>query len=235
MDMVMNQEVRTPGVQDGEESDLRTEMIGIAGHLEQGLGAGIEEQIEERLGRSHPQRVQLVGQREDDMEVVGVDEIALLKLEPSPACLRLAFRAAPGSAGVVGHGCFVRTALTLIPVPAESSSPATRHRPICLQLLIAEAGPVAFQKLSALAMSDMRNFQQWPIAADHASDNTLHQPPNYSTADTAAAAAPAASFSPPTRKLCINESSNLQPPFPTLRIRSRTVSHRFCPTSHSTK
>ena len=123
MDMVMNQEVRTPGVQDGEESDLRTEMIGIAGHLEQGLGAGIEEQIEEGPGRSQPQRVQLVGQREDDMEVVGVDQIALLKLEPSPACLRLAFRAAPGSAGVVGHGCFVRTALTLIPVPAESSSP----------------------------------------------------------------------------------------------------------------
>jgi hypothetical protein len=57
MDMVMNQQVRTPGVQDGEEPDLRTEMIGIAGHLEQGLGAGIEEQIEEGSGRSHPQRV----------------------------------------------------------------------------------------------------------------------------------------------------------------------------------
>jgi hypothetical protein len=39
MDMVMNQEVRTPGVQDGEESDLRTEMIGIAGHLEHSLGS----------------------------------------------------------------------------------------------------------------------------------------------------------------------------------------------------
>ena len=172
----------------------RTEMIGIAGHLEQGLGAGIEEQIEEGPGRSQPQRVQLVGQREDDMEVVGVDQIALLKLEPSPACLRLAFRAAPGSAGVVGHGCFVRTALTLIPVPAESSRPATLHCPVCLQMLITEAGPIAFQKLSALAMSDVRNFQQWPIAADHASNKTLHQPQNYSTAYTAATAAPAASF-----------------------------------------
>jgi hypothetical protein len=45
-------------------------------------------------------------------------------------------------------------------------------------------------------MSDVRNFQQWPIAADHASKKTLHQPQNYSTAYTAATAAPAASFLP---------------------------------------
>jgi hypothetical protein len=154
MDMVVNQQVRTPGVQDGEQPDLRTETIGVAGHLEQRLGAGIEEQIEEGSGRSHPQRVQFVGQREDDMKVVRVDQIALLKLEPSPACMRLAFRTAPRSAGVVRHGGFVRTALTLIPVPAESSRPATLHCPVCLQMLITEARPIAFQKLSALAMSD---------------------------------------------------------------------------------
>jgi hypothetical protein len=142
-----------------------------------------------------------VRQGEDDVEIVGVHEVASLKLEPSPAGLSLALRTAPRSAGVIGHGCFVRTVITLIPVPAKSSSPATLYRSVCLQLLIAETGVIAFQKLSALAMSDMRNFQQWPIAADHASDNTLHQPPNYSTADAAAAAAPAASFSPPTRSL----------------------------------
>ena len=51
------QQVGTPGVQDGEESDLGAETPGIGGHLEQGLGAGLEEQIEERPGRSERQRV----------------------------------------------------------------------------------------------------------------------------------------------------------------------------------
>ena len=95
MNMVVNQQVGTPRVQDGEKSDLRTEMIGIAGDLEQGLGAGIEEQIEERVGRSQPQGVEFVRQGEDDVEVVGVHEIALLKLEPSPARLGLALGTAP--------------------------------------------------------------------------------------------------------------------------------------------
>ena len=37
VDMVMGQQVRTPRVQDGEESDLRAESFGIGGDFEQGL------------------------------------------------------------------------------------------------------------------------------------------------------------------------------------------------------
>jgi hypothetical protein len=80
--MVMAEQVRTPGVQDGEESDLGAEALGIGGHLEQGLGTGLEQQIEEWFGRSERQRVQFVGHGEDDVKVVGVDEVALLCLEP---------------------------------------------------------------------------------------------------------------------------------------------------------
>ena len=47
VDMVMGQQVRSPGVQDGEESDLCAEALGIGGDFEQGLGAGIEQQIEQ--------------------------------------------------------------------------------------------------------------------------------------------------------------------------------------------
>jgi hypothetical protein len=43
-------------------------MLGIGGDFEQGLGAGVEQQIEEWPGRSQAQRVQLVGQGEDDVE-----------------------------------------------------------------------------------------------------------------------------------------------------------------------
>jgi len=91
----VSQQVGTPGVQDGEESDLGSEAPGIGRHFEQGLGTGLEQQVEEWPGRSEGQRVQFVGQGEDDVEVAGVDEVALLRLEPSPAFLRLALGTAP--------------------------------------------------------------------------------------------------------------------------------------------
>jgi hypothetical protein len=54
----------------------------------------LEQQVEERLGGSESQGVQLVGQGEDDVEIVGVEQIALLCFEPSLALLRLALRTA---------------------------------------------------------------------------------------------------------------------------------------------
>ena len=94
VDMVMGQQVLTPGMQDGEEADLSAEPFRIGSHFEQGLGAGLEQQVEKWPGRSQRQRVQFVGQGEDNVEVVGVEQIALLCLEPSPAGLRLALGAA---------------------------------------------------------------------------------------------------------------------------------------------
>jgi len=63
--------------------------------LEHGLGAGLEQQIEEWFGRSERQWVQLVEQGEDNVKVVGVAEVALLGFEPSPAGPRLALVTAP--------------------------------------------------------------------------------------------------------------------------------------------
>lgn len=87
----MSQQVGPPGVQDGEEPDLGAQPVGIGGHLQQGLGSGLEQQVEEWPGCGESQGVQFVGQGEDDVEVVGVDEIALLRFEPSPPFLHLAF------------------------------------------------------------------------------------------------------------------------------------------------
>ena len=90
----MGQQVGTPRVQDGEESDLGTEPFRIGCDFEQGLGTGIKQQVEEWPGRSQCQRVQFVRQGEDNVELVGVDEVPLLGFEPSPAGLRLTLRAA---------------------------------------------------------------------------------------------------------------------------------------------
>ena len=45
MDMVMTEQVRSPGVQDREESDLGAQMLGISSHFEQGLGAGFKDRF----------------------------------------------------------------------------------------------------------------------------------------------------------------------------------------------
>jgi len=42
MDMIMGQQVLTPGVQDGEESDLCAQPFGIGSDFKQGLGTGVE-------------------------------------------------------------------------------------------------------------------------------------------------------------------------------------------------
>lgn len=47
VDMIVGQEVRTPRVQDGEEPDFLAESPGIASDFEQGLEAGLEQQIEQ--------------------------------------------------------------------------------------------------------------------------------------------------------------------------------------------
>jgi hypothetical protein len=103
MDVIMAQQGLTPGMQDGEESDLCAEPFWIGSHFEQGLRTGIEQQIEERPRRSQCQGVQFVGHGEHEVEVVGVQQIPLLCFKPSPALLRLALGAASGSAGNGEH------------------------------------------------------------------------------------------------------------------------------------
>ena len=162
MNMVVRQQVRTPCVQDGEEPDLGAEALGIASDFKQGLRDGFEEQIENRPARCQCQRVQLMGQSEDDVKVVGVDEIAPLSVEPYSSCLGLALGATARTAGVKRDRCFVLATFTLILMPAEGSSAAALHGPISLQLLIAESGLEALEKLPALATDDVGHFDGRP-------------------------------------------------------------------------
>src|SRR6185503_19475192 len=121
-----------------------------------------EEQIENRPARSQCQRVQFVGQGEDDVEVVGVQQIALLRLQPSLASLRLAFWTTAGSAGVIGDGCFVGASFTLILMPAKGSSTAALDGPVCLQLLIVHNSLEALEKLPAPATDDVGHLDGRP-------------------------------------------------------------------------
>ena len=49
VDVRMKQQVLTPTVQHGKETDLCAEMFGVGRDLEQGLGRGVEQQVIEDL------------------------------------------------------------------------------------------------------------------------------------------------------------------------------------------
>ena len=92
---------------------------------------------------------------------------------------------------------------------AQGSGTATQHSPICLQLLIAENGLEAFQKLPAAGAEDVGHFngRSGHGCRHRHNTNTLHQPITCAKAKTAATAAPAASFLPPIRQLLIRYQS----------------------------
>ena len=56
----------------------------------------------------------------------------------------------------------VRAVDTLVLMSAQSSSTAALHSPVCLQLLIADAGLVVFEILPALGADDVGHFDGRP-------------------------------------------------------------------------
>src|ERR1019366_6849549 len=66
MNMGMMQQLLIPGMQDAEEPNLSTEMLGIAGDLEQSLSAGAKQKAVDFTLVLQRHRSQLMRQCEDD-------------------------------------------------------------------------------------------------------------------------------------------------------------------------
>jgi hypothetical protein len=62
-------EVLSPGVQDAEQPDIGTEVLGVACHFEQRSRAGAEEQIVEQALVLKHESGEFMGQREDEVKV----------------------------------------------------------------------------------------------------------------------------------------------------------------------
>jgi hypothetical protein len=71
MDMGMKLELLIPSVQNAEETDLGAQMLGIEGHFEKSLGAGVEQEVVDRLLVLQSERRQFSRQSENDMHVRG--------------------------------------------------------------------------------------------------------------------------------------------------------------------
>ncbi len=104
VDMRMKLQALIPTVEHAEEADLGAEVSPIAGDLQQGLGAGVKEQVVDEPLVLQCQRCQFTRQSEHSMDVASGQQFPLARLEPASARVALAAWAVPVSARVVGDG-----------------------------------------------------------------------------------------------------------------------------------
>src|SRR5437773_7028836 len=117
----MQQQVLSPGVQDADHTDLGSQVFRIRCDFQQGLCAGGEQQIVKQARVLQGQDIQFVRHGEHGMEIAGSQEFAL-------AGLRLTLGAVPISTRVVGDGLIFAT-LASVAMPAEGSGAAALNGP----------------------------------------------------------------------------------------------------------
>ena len=115
--------IRAPGMQDGEEADRGAEVLGVGGDLAQGAGCGAEEQGVECALVLQGDRGDRGGQREDDMEILAVQQFVPALGDPGGAGGALALGAVAVAAGTVAVAA-VPAAVALLDLAAEGGGAA---------------------------------------------------------------------------------------------------------------
>ena len=82
-------QIGAPGVQDGEEADLRAQVFRIVGYGAQGFGRGLKENVVNHLLVLVSDHGDLVRQGEDDVVVLAVEKFGVAMFDPLCAGQRL--------------------------------------------------------------------------------------------------------------------------------------------------
>ena len=126
-----------PRVEDAEHANLRTEMAGVGGDLTERRRAGLKEPGVQTSAVPIGQRQEPMREREDDVDVWHVEELALAGMEPALPRLRLALRAVPVPTRVIGDG-LMPAGVTPIEMAAQCGGATARDRPQDRSLLRAQ-------------------------------------------------------------------------------------------------
>ena len=114
-------------MQQGDEANLRTQVLGGVGDRAQGLGGGVKQDVVDYGFILVRDRSDRLGQRKDHMEVLNGKEVGLSIFQPLRTDQRLSFRAVPITATVVGNA-LMAAVVALLNMAAESDSTATLDR-----------------------------------------------------------------------------------------------------------
>jgi len=151
-------QILSPGVQDREEADLGAQVLRVCADGAQCVSRGGEQQIiNHRLVLVRNGR-DLLGQREDDVEVLAVQELRLATLDPLCPSERLALWAVPIATAVV-RDALMLTGIARLNVSAERSGAARGDRPHDAPLRIRQRRLVLRTISCTVAAEDIRHFE----------------------------------------------------------------------------
>ena len=150
--------IRTPGMQDGEEADRGTKVLGVGGDLAQGAGCGAEEQGVECALVLQGDGGDLGGQREDDMKILAIQQFVLALGDPGGAGGALALGAMAVTAGTVAVAA-VPAAVALLDLAAEGGGAALLDGGHDTALQDGQGTAVTCAEDAPVAAEDIRDFE----------------------------------------------------------------------------
>ena len=127
MQVGMMKKILAPGVEHGEEADLRAEVLRIGGDDAQGIRRRSEQNSVHQFLVLIGDGGQLFGHGEHHMEVLSIEDLRPPVVQPSRTGQRLAFRAMPISAGVI-RDALAAAMVTLLDMAAERGGPTEFDR-----------------------------------------------------------------------------------------------------------
>src|SRR5271155_1778681 len=161
VNMRMEKQVLSPGVQNADHTDLRTEVFGIACYFQQCLCAGGKQQVVKYARVVQRQHIEFVRHSEHDVEVAGREKLAFASREPMFTRLRLALRTVPVPARVIGDG-LVTALRTGVDMTAQRSRAAALNGAKGLELLKVKAPSIPIQEAVALRAEDVGHLDGGP-------------------------------------------------------------------------
>src|SRR5215470_9376231 len=161
----MQKQVLSPSVQDGDHTDLGSQVLRIGCDLEQRLRSGREQQIVKQAWVLQRQHIQFVRHSEHDMEIAGVEEFALPCCDPALASLRLTLGAVAIATRVVRDG-LIPTTRASITMPAEGSGAATLNGTKGFELLKIKARSIPIQKAITVRAQNDRFLDRYRSSFD---------------------------------------------------------------------
>src|SRR5208337_5675644 len=161
VDVGMQEQVLSPGVERADDAYLRSQVFGIGGDFEQSLSAGGEQQVVEQSWIFQGQQVKFMRHREHDVEIAGGQKFAFPCRQPAFPSLCLALGAVPVSARIVGDGLII-AARALVAMSTQGSGAAALNGTQGLELREIQARSIAVEKTLALGAEDVSHLHGGP-------------------------------------------------------------------------
>ena len=126
MNMGMVVQVLTPGVEHGQEADLRAKAFGIGSHLKQCFRGGTEQDPIDHAGVLQGDRADRLRERKNHVKILGGKQFGRSCVQPPCGGGTLALGAMAVAARVV-RNALMPAAITGLDVPAQGRGPTGRQ------------------------------------------------------------------------------------------------------------